>query len=237
MIRKIFLLFICLNCLVACTSEQKESESKTLTVSQETSLDEEENFSETDSLPIKKDTITQNQKIIPGKSIGLIKLNEDAEVVHKLLGKPTTANSGMGKSLQTWIKETTDGKTYQLSIFFSRNMGNGDEKSRAKQIRITKEAFITKLNYRETETTLRANISEAKKMAIYTLAGSKDEFEIYDNMNAGIAFEFDPAGNVIAITVHEPGQLAFEIFTEVSSDLRKTKPSEQTKLPFPGIKD
>jgi hypothetical protein len=235
--RKLCLLFICFNCFVACTSKQKETEHKAPNTSQTAAVPEDEKTLGTENTITAEEAITPTQQIIPGKSIGLIKLNEDAEVVHKLLGKPTTSNSGMGKSLQTWTTKTADGKTQQISIFFSRNMGNADEKSRAKQIRIKDAAFKNKANYATTETTLRSNISEAKKTITYTLPGFEKEFTIFDNVKTGIAFEFDPTGNVVAITVHEPGKPAFEIFSEVGSELKKIKPSEQSTLPFHGIKD
>jgi hypothetical protein len=230
-------LIICLYWFVACTSGQKENEKKDPVVAQ-TSVPEKakRNAPEAGAAVTEIDSVP-NQLIVPGKRIGKINLNEDLEVIQKILGKPSTANSGMGKSLQTWITKTADGKTQQISIFFSRHMGNEDEKSRAKQIRVTVAAFISEKNEAATTSILRGNISEAKKMAAYLLPNSKEQISIYDNIKTGIAFEFDPPGNVIAITVHEPGKPAFEIFSEVSSDLKMMKPSEQTTLPFPGIKD
>lgn len=236
--RNFYFLFIYSFCLVACTSEQKETVQKTHGPSQPAVYKAEKN-TEIEPLTTSEKSKEPNQFIIPGKRIGLINLNEDVEVVRQILGKPTTVDAAMGKSLQTWISKTADGKTQQISIFFSRNMGNADEKSRAKQIRITEAAFKTKANYASTETLLRSNISETKKTVTYTLPGSKNEFTIFDNIKTGIAFEFDPPGNVIAITVHEPDKAAFEVFTDISPDLKKMKPSEQTTFPMgPGaIKD
>ena len=190
--RNLCLLFIYTICLAACTSKQKEPESENMSAAQQAVMKEEENFSEANSPALSEKPTAPEQFIIPGKSIGLIKLNEDAEVVQKLLGEPSTSNAGMGKSLQTWNLKTADGKTYQLSIFFSRNMGNNDEKSRAKQIRVTSAAYMTKKQEAATTSTLRSNIQEAKKTVVYTLPGSKGQFEVYDNVPAGIAFEFDP---------------------------------------------
>lgn len=233
--RNYWLLFIYAVSLAGCTSKPQEPESKKPTISQQEVRQEKENESES-SQTISSEK-SAGQYIVPGKSIGQIHLNEDAEVIQKILGRPTSANSAMGKSLQTWKLRTVDGKNYQLSIFFSRNMGNADEKSRAKQIRVTAPAYISNKQEEATTPVLRGNIQEAKKMLIYTLPGFEGQFQIYDNTNTGIAFEFDPPGNVIAITVHEPGKPAYEIFSEVSSDLIQIKPSEQTTLPFPGIKD
>src|SRR5687768_7060442 len=48
---------------------------------------------------------TEDNVIIPGKSIGLLKLNEQAEVVYKLLGKPDKSDAAMGKALATWFSD------------------------------------------------------------------------------------------------------------------------------------
>lgn len=222
--RKFCLLYICFFGLVACTSEQRES-NKEKTETSRPAVANKDTIQTAAPATEAKPTVT-NPLIIPGKSIGLIKLNEDAEVVHKVLGEPTQSNAGTGKSLQTWVTQTPDDKTQQISMFFSRNMGNADEKSRVKQIRITAAGFASGPNAAATEKTIKDNRQEARKTAVYPLPGSKEQITIYDKIKAGIAFEFDQQGNCIAITVHEPGKAAFEIFTQVASDLKKVGSSE-----------
>lgn len=131
------------------------------------------------------------------------------------------SNAGMGKSMQTWKKQTADGKPWQLSVFFNRQMGTGDEKSRAQQIRLTAAAFPKEPEQKALELALKANRAEANKTAFYTQPVTNEQIAIYDNLKTGIAFELNPRGEIIAVTIHEPGKPAFEIFTEVSNSLRK----------------
>jgi hypothetical protein len=200
----------------------------------ETAANQQSVISETGSRHAATDTAetaawekNTNHLIVPGKSIGLINLNEEAEVVQKLLGKPAKADAAMGKSLQTWFTDRDskagDAVAHQTTIYFSRNMGATDENSRVKQIRITSPFFYTQ-NHLSTKVklaTFRNSFPAAKKTALYTLPRTKEQVTIYDDIKAGIAFETDPAGNCLGITIHEPGKAAFEIYTEVAANLKK----------------
>jgi len=150
--------------------------------------------------------VPAEQLILPGQSIGTISINENTDSVFSKLGKPDAGDAAMGKSLSTWYaKHDTTG--YVTQVFFSKQMGTADEASRAKQIRITSPWFKT-MDYMSTGMHLQTIESKKefnlKKVAQYT-DGSKSYF-IYDDADAGIAFEIDDKNVCTGIIVHEPGK-------------------------------
>lgn len=83
------------------------------------------------------------QLIVPGKSIGQTKLNENAKIVFEKLGKPDNDDAAMGKSLSTWYAHHNP-SGYQTQIFCSRYSGNPDETvTHVIQIRVTSPYFKT----------------------------------------------------------------------------------------------
>jgi hypothetical protein len=141
------------------------------------------------------------QVIVPGISIGQTTLNESAENIIKRIGKPDASDAAMGKSLSTWYaKHNTAG--YQTQLFFSRQMGV-DETSRVKQIRITSPWFKTAgaLHVGTPFKNLFANF-KLSKVATYREKGTT--YAVYDDENAGIAFETDDKDLCSGIIVHEP---------------------------------
>lgn len=148
--------------------------------------------------------VPAEQLILPGQSIGTISINESADSVLRKLGKPDAGDAAMGKSLSTWYaKHDTSG--YETQIFFSKQMGTADEASRAKQIRITSPWFKT-MDYMGIGMHLQTIASKKefslKKSAQYTDGGK--QFFIYDDADAGIAFEIDNGNVCTGIIVHEP---------------------------------
>lgn len=164
--------------------------------------------------------------IIPGKSIGKISLNDRAENVQAILGKPDQSNAGMGKALSTWISKpapaATDTSTYQTTVYFSRNMGVGDEASLAKQIRVTSPFFAT-AGHLHTGTSLDSitkQFTNLKPIARYPSQPQKNEVIIYDGLEEGIAFEINHLKRCVAILLHEPGKKASETYFSLHPDLK-----------------
>jgi hypothetical protein len=228
LMKKLFPAFIFLLILNACDQPEKENTSSentsqtTISQPQQTSVPESSNVqAESD-----QEETSTNNLIIPGKSVGLIKLHEQAEVVTKLLGKPDKADAAMGKSLQTWYTKPQpngpDTATYETSIFFSRNMGAEDETSQAQQIRITSPFFKT-----ENQTGVNATLAEiqqafpeVKKTATFTSSRQpKKQITVYAAKKTGIAFDIAENQKCVGITLFEPGKQAFEVYTASSTNL------------------
>ena len=150
--------------------------------------------------------VPAEQLILPGQSIGTISINENADSVFRKLGKPDAGDAAMGKSLSTWYaKHDTSG--YETQIFFSKQMGTADETSRVKQIRITSPWFKT-TDYMGVGMHLQTIESKKefslKKSSQYTDEGK--QFFIYDDADAGIAFEINDKNICTGIIIHEPGK-------------------------------
>jgi hypothetical protein len=163
--------------------------------------------------------------IIPGKSISLISLNENAEKVFQLLGKPDSADAAMGKSLVTWKSKSGDGGSgiaSQINIFFSRNMGADDEASKVKHVRITSPDFYTAENVHigSQLNVIMQHYPLAKQVASYTSSETNKQVIVYDDIHKGIAFETDHNNRCIGITVHEPDKKAFETYISFFRDIK-----------------
>ncbi|WP_183575894.1 hypothetical protein HDF18_18510 [Mucilaginibacter sp. X5P1] len=148
--------------------------------------------------------VPAEQLILPGQSIGTISINENADSVFRKLGKPDAGDAAMGKSLATWYaKHDTSG--YETQIFFAKQMGTADEASQVKQIRITSPWFKT-MDYMSTGMHLQTIESKKefslKKSAQYTDGGKL--YFIYDDADAGMAFEIDNRNVCTGIIIHEP---------------------------------
>jgi hypothetical protein len=169
---------------------------------------------------VRDNPISSDHLIVPGQSIGDITLNENADSVFKILGKPDSSDAAMGKMVATWIKHH-DTTTYETQVFFSRQMGVGDEASRVKEIRVTGPDFKT-ANYLGTGVTMQSIIEKYNfnlvKAAQY-MAGSK-RFFIFDDVVAGISFEVNNKRICTGIIVHTPNEnstaqyLAFHTHTK-----------------------
>ncbi len=224
--------FILLFCLNACnqTAENQTKEETSISgspaVARVESASEPAGSAASDRDPqnegaVSDNPVAANKLITPGKSMGLIKLNEQAEVVTKLLGKPTKGNAAMGKSLQTWFSkfqpQGPDTATYQVAIFFSRNMGSADQTSRAQQIRVTSPFFRTAdgIGPGTKYAVILNSYPDLKKAAVYATTKNEQEIAIYQAKEAGIAFEINKAGVCIGVAIFEPGKQAFEIYSEV----------------------
>ncbi|WP_091378206.1 hypothetical protein [Mucilaginibacter mallensis] len=144
------------------------------------------------------------QLILPGQSIGTIDINENSDSVFRKLGKPDAGDTAMGKSLSTWYTKH-DISGYKTQIFFSKQMGAADEVSQVKQIRITSPWFKT-MDYMSAGMHLQTIESKKefnlKKSAQYTDGGKL--YFIYDDADAGIAFEIDDKNVCAGIIIHEP---------------------------------
>ena len=145
-------------------------------------------------------TVPAAQLIVPGKSIGQTKLQEDAILVYKRLGRPDAGDAAMGKSLATWYAGHRP-LGYQTQVFFSRYMGGMDDiTSRVKQIRVTSPYFKTAAGIGPGSTLKQINaVFKARKTAAFT--EHKQRYFIYDTFK-GIAFESNASGKCTGVIVY-----------------------------------
>ncbi len=178
-----------------------------------------------------KDTITKapsaNDTINPGKSIGHISLNEKTADVIAALGKPDAEDAAMGKAMLTWNSKPTmnvnDTIPHTIKIFTSTNFGGKDEASRVKHIRVTSPFFKTAegVGCGSTIAFIKMQYKDIKKPAASYTDKSGKKVMIYDK--DGIAFEIDENTKCVGITVHKPGEKAWETYISEFGDVEHEK--------------
>lgn len=142
--------------------------------------------------------------IDPGKGIGRVKLNVDANKLAEMLGKPDQQDSGMGGTMMTWFANHNT-TAHSLTVYARRNMGAEDENvAHIKQIRITSPQFST-IDSVKVGSTLK-DITKLYNVQLKQAAGKgmTNAVQVYDDRIRGISFEVDAAKVCTAIRVHLP---------------------------------
>lgn len=169
-----------------------------------------------------------NDTILPGVSIGCIKLGQTTDDVIKALGRPDSSDAAMGKSLMQWFSKPTgkglDTTVNSISGFSSSNMGSKDERRKISHIRITSPYYKTPehIGYGSTLTFIKMQYPTLKKAsASFSDKTTGKTVQIYDEVKQGIAFEINEATKCVGITVHMPGKKAWETYFAAYGDLKK----------------
>ncbi|MES2456736.1 MAG: hypothetical protein V4594_14380 [Bacteroidota bacterium] len=139
--------------------------------------------------------------LVPGKSAGNIRLNEDTEPIHRALGKPDAGDAAMQKAVAIWYKDH-DPKSYATAIYSVRDTGDSPV-ARVKQIRSTSPLYRTSSGI-GVSSALEDIQKEfiVKEVPDYT--GEKG-VKIYDSKD-GVAFEIGTDLKCQAILVHPAGE-------------------------------
>lgn len=148
-----------------------------------------------------KKAVSPKLLIIPGSGIGQIGLKESTDSVINTLGKPDKSDAAMGASMMSWYAghDTAD---YVVTVYAHHNMGGADEmKAHVKQIRITSPDFQTAEGL-HTSSMLK-EISQHYHIKPHAIPGL-GRGKLYDDNDAGIAFEIDDHTQCDAIIVHIP---------------------------------
>jgi len=169
-------------------------------------------------------TVSSVHLIIPGKKIGRIHINADADSLAAKLGHPSFTDAAMGALMMQWTARV-NGLVYETTTYSHRNMGDADNAvSYIKEIRTTHPKFKT-ADY--------AGVGSALKdvMKIYKLkkrdipGATNNKAALYEDYMAGIGFEVDPNGKCIAVLVHAPGDSSV---THINLHVQqKTKPTRK----------
>ncbi|MEZ0006586.1 hypothetical protein ABH942_001956 [Flavobacterium sp. 28YEA47A] len=172
--------------------------------------------SDTVSKPVSVKTTDEKQLIVPGKSIGLTHLGQNAETLASL-GRPDFSDAAMGKAWSSWYSK--DGKKNELNIYTTYKDSEMKEKV-IRLIRITSPEFKTEEGI-STGSTLNTIQNSYPKLVItgkYKDVG--ESVEIYDAIDSGVAFEIKK-GNCIGIIVHETGKKAADEYITFHPDMER----------------
>jgi hypothetical protein len=173
--------------------------------------------------------VPANRLIVPGKSIGLTSLDQKIEEATKHLGPPASEDAAMGgKELDIWYSKPvihgTDTVINETDIFFTSNMNveGSDQTTRVKHIRITSGFFATAqhIHNGSSHDSIQMNFPGIKKIAVYISPKTKKQVTIYDDSKSGIAFEIDDQHKCVGITVHKPGDMAYETYNSLFGDVK-----------------
>jgi hypothetical protein len=211
-----FLLVMIAFSFIACNSNKEKTgtTSKTLLDTSTTNdivtrPPDQETISVTDTSPVHA-----NRLIVPGKSIGLTSLDQKNAEALQHLGPPAMEDAGMGKEFATWYTIHGKDTLNEMNIFFVTNMGNTDEASRVKYIRVTSYFFATAehIGTGSAFNAIKKYFPGIKSAAHYTSPKTKKPVTIYEDEKAGISFEIDDKNICVGITVQKPGEFASEIY-------------------------
>jgi hypothetical protein len=178
-----------------------------------------------DSLKLERNqTISGNQLIAPGKSIGLTSLGVDAETLEKNLGRPDRSDAAMGKAWLSWIGKKRDDHNNQTRLDIYTTYADTTMRSKAvKQIRVTSSFFKTKegLGVYSGLVVIKQHHPGLKAIGSYREDGRS--FAIYDAISEGIAFEIVKAGNeeiCTGVIVHQPGVRVTDVYIFLHPDMK-----------------
>jgi predicted amidohydrolase len=195
------MLVILLITFTSCTSKQVEQHDKGLPENS-SSAHNIDSIKQTDS------TVAADKLIIPGRSIGDIVLDSNAEPVYKTYGKPDAGDAAMGKATAEWIQKV-DTTKYSLAIYTARDTGDNPA-ALIKRIRVTDPRYHTREG-------LGTKSSLKELQGVFTLVkgsgylNGKDRVDVYAD-RSGIAFEINKDQQCIGIVVYEKGSLNSETY-------------------------
>ena len=157
--------------------------------------------------------------IVPGVSIGEMRLGSDGADQLSRLPKPAAIDAGMSQTRQVWVENNAGSK----DTLFIHTTANGaiDAKPEGG---VTIDLIRVTASYFRTKTELRTGSTLGQVRLVYPNSRPlDDQNRIYDDPKQGIAFEFDPHPNrrsrCVAIMIHPPGRPNYVTRDQVQSVL------------------
>lgn len=162
--------------------------------------------------------VTMERLIVAGKQIGLTSMNENANAVAEKLGPANDGDAAMGKSIGIWYAKND--RSHYTKIFFTTNFGDSDEAKRVNHIRINSPYFSTAehLSVGSSLHDIKQYYPAIKINGTYSSDDKRSKITVYDDQEKGIAFETDLENNCVAISVHRPGEKAFQTYLAFFND-------------------
>ena len=154
----------------------------------------------------------KNDTIVPGVSIGNIKIGETAETLIQKKGKPDSSDAAMSKAYNGWFtKPSMTGADTIATSFETFSVVSGktekETASRVKRIRVTSPQYKTNMQVGAGNTFayIKLQYPTLKKPVAKNDLPNGQLLELYDETKEGIAFEIVD-GKCVAIIIHEKGQ-------------------------------
>ena len=210
--------FLCL-CFLACGQNREQAKTNIHT---DTTGTTHKNGYE-DSRVQKAEQMEAEWLIVPGESIGKIKLGMDAAGLEKILSKPYVSNAAMGKAWLTWKgKRDEHNNATELNVYTTYKDSTMQEKT-VQQVRTTSSSFFTadSLHVYASLEEISAKFPGLKKRAHYSEDGRS--IVIYDDEKKGIAFEIAEANEqqiCTGIIVHPKGKDVTEIYISLHPGMK-----------------
>ncbi|WP_266203154.1 hypothetical protein [Pontibacter kalidii] len=156
--------------------------------------------------------------ILPGESIGKIKIDMTGEKMTSILGQPDSTDAAMGKALLFWL----DGPHY-VAVYTVSDFGGTDERPKVKQVQVNSPRFQTpdSIGTGKTLAQIRQQYGNLKPLAYYRNERQQQVY-IYDAQQQGIAFEvLLPDSILTAITIHPKGENLADTYLPLHPDMTR----------------
>jgi hypothetical protein len=163
--------------------------------------------------------INQRLLIAPGKSIGNIALEQNADNLQAILGKPDLSDAAMGKAWLTWFSKVSDTVTGNELNIYTEYKDNELREKVVRQIRITSNEFKTKdgISTGKSLDEISKIFPGIKLIGRYD-ANTPYPVLVYDVLEQGIAFEAE--NNICTgIIIHRNGQRVSEEYITFHPDM------------------
>jgi hypothetical protein len=163
---------------------------------------------------------TPAQLVVPGRSIGSLRLGTDPAVSLPPLGPPATTDGAMLKAWATWYGQPAS----QLDVYTAPPPGDDGSHKSVQVVRATSPFFrlANGLRNGSTLTQIKAVYGRLPLATTYRLAvGTR---YLYDDVARGIAFETDgtaAGSHCRALIVHLPGRAVAQTNLPLASYLKE----------------
>lgn len=198
--------------LASCQSQENSRQTEPDTVPADT----------TAAQPPKPPAPDSTYLIVPGGSIGKVKVGMYGEALARILGEPDSSDAAMGKALYFWEGEQP---AHYVSVFTVTDFGGQVEKPVVQQVQITSPRFLTKdsIGTGMPLSEIRQKYGPLRPLAYFQNA-QRQQVYIFDNQAQGIAFEVTlPDSLCSAITVHPKGEDMADIYLPLHPDMTRIK--------------
>lgn len=148
--------------------------------------------------------VTKARVIIPGKSVGPISINSNADSLATMIGQPDSTDAAMGASMLVW-SQPYKGSTYKTIVYAHRDMGAKDENvSHIKAIFVSSPYYKTS-DYSGAGSNMR-DIRKLFKLTAHAIPGyTSKQLALYNDYGAGISFEADSTGRCHGVLIYAKG--------------------------------